>query len=242
MPTTPASTATAAPPSIARPGVRACRRTASGGADQHGEHEQRAEALDRHGHRRGEQHEQDEPQQRPGAGPAAAAPAGSNATADSGRCRATSAAPPSASSSAGGDQVAVGHAQRVAEQELLEPLRRVGREREQRSEAHEAGHRHGRAGVGPDARVARGEGDQRGGHERAARGAEQQRRAGERREHEAREQPVRERLGAVGEPLGHDPEAERAAEAADQGKLEQRPAVDAGAQRVERGSRAPPRQ
>ena len=113
----------------------------------------------------------------------------------------------------GRDQVAVGDPERVAEQQLLQPLRRVGREREQRAEAHEAGHRHRRAGVRADAGVARGEGDQRGGHERAARGAEEERRARERGEHEPGEEAVRERLGAVGEPLGDDPEAERAAEA-----------------------------
>ena len=63
MPTTPASTATAAPPSIARRGRARVLPHGERGSDQHREHQQRAEPLDRHGHRGGEQHEQDEPHQ-----------------------------------------------------------------------------------------------------------------------------------------------------------------------------------
>ncbi len=130
-------------------------------------------------------------------------------------------------------QVAVGDPERVPEQQLLEPLRGVGRERQQRAEPHQAGDRHGGAGVRADARVARREGDQRSGHERSAAGAEQERRARERREHEAGEEAVRERLGAVREPLRDHPEAERAAEPSHQCQLEQRAPVDAGAQGVD---------
>ena len=139
---------------------------------------------------------------------------GRTRAAASGRWSAASAAPPRSSSAAAATRSPSVTPERVAEEELLEPLRRVGGEREQGAEAHEPGHRDGRAGVGADARVARRERDQRGRHERAAGGAEQQRRAGERGEHQAGQQPVRERLGAVGEPLRHDPEAERAAQRA----------------------------
>jgi hypothetical protein len=128
----------------------------------------------------------------------------------------------------GRDQVGVGHTQRIAEEQLLEPLGALRDECEQRSEAHEPGYGHGRAGVRADALVASGEGEQRGGDDRAARRAEQERRAGDRREHEPWEQPVRERLSAVGEPFGHDPEPKRAGERADQRDLEQRAPADAG--------------
>ena len=134
IPTNPASTATAAPPSIARAGVRACWRTASGGADQHGEHQQRAESLNRHCHRRGEQHEQDESHQ----GRAQARRRCARWVERHRRQRAVEGHERGAAEReqhARGDQVAVGHSERVAEQELLEPLRRIGRERQQRAEA-----------------------------------------------------------------------------------------------------------
>ena len=235
MPTIPATTATAAPPSIARAGVRACCITASGGPTSTASTSSApspwtatatAAAISTSRTSRISD----------GRRPAAAAPGASKATADSGRWSAGQRGAAEREQRRRGHQVAVGHTERVAEQQLLEPLGRVGRERQQRTEADEAGHRHGRARVRADARVAGGEGDQHGGHERAAGGAEQERRPGKRREHQTREQPVRERLGAVGQALGHHPEAERAAEAADQRDLEQRPPVDAGAERSSRKS------
>ena len=83
MPTAPAATASAAPASIALPGWSVAadgdRR-----CDEHGEHEQRARALHRHGDGECQQDEQREPQHgRPT--PSAAAPALSKAAAVSGR-------------------------------------------------------------------------------------------------------------------------------------------------------------
>ena len=232
MPTTPASTATAAPPSIARAGVRAWCRTASGGpistastsraprpwtatataAASSTSRTSRSTAgpkADRRGAAGVEGHRRER---------AVQGHQGGAAEHEQGRGR---------------DQVAVGDPERIAEEQLLEPLRRVRRQREQRAEPDQAGDRHGGAGVRADARVARRERDQRGGHQRPAGGAEQERSAGERREHQAGQEAVRERLGAVGEALGHDPEAERATERSHQGELEQRAPVDAGAQGVD---------
>ena len=222
----------AAPASIARAGVRACRRTATAGATSTASTSSAprpctatatavASSASSASRTSG------------GRTPSAAAPAPSKAVAASGRWSAARASPPSASSSRGRDEVGVGHAERVAEEQLLEPLRRVRGEREQRAEAHQARDHHGGAGLRADALVARGERDQRRGHERPAGRAEQQRGAGQRGEHEPGQQPVRERLGGVGQPLDDDPEAERAAEGAEQRDLEQRAAVDAGAERIE---------
>ena len=86
----------------------------------------------------------------------------------------------------------------------------------------------------------RGERDQRGGDERAAAAPSSSGAPGERGEHEPRQQPVGERLGRVGQPLGDDPEAERAAERAEQRDLEQRAAADAGLERVEQEVERPP--
>ena len=133
----------------------------------------------------------------------------------------------------GRHEVRVGHAERVAEQQLLEALRRVGAERQQRAEAHQAGDHHAGGGLRADARVAGRDGDQRGGHRHAAGRPEQQRRPGERGEHEPRQEPVRERLGRVRQPLDHDPEAERPADRPEQGHLEHCAAVDAGAERIQ---------
>ena len=177
MPTTEAATATAAPAVMARGRACAARaRTATGGADQHREHEQRAEPLDGHRHRGGEQDEQREPHE---AGPDAGGRGAGRVEGERGE-RAVERGQRRAAEheqERGGHEVAAGHAERIAEEELLEPLRRVRREREQGAEADQPGDRDRGAGVGPDARVARGERDQRGGHERAAGRAEQQRRA-----------------------------------------------------------------
>jgi len=200
--------------------------------DQHRQHEQSAETLDGHGHGGREQHEQDEPQQ----GGAQAGRRGAAGVEGHRRERAVQGHEGGAAEheeARGCGKVAVGDPERIAEEQLLQPLRRVRRQREQRAEPDQAGDRHGGAGVRADARVARGERDQRGGHQRPAGGAEQERSAGERREHQPWEEAVRERLRAVGKALGHDPEAERATEASHQGELEQRTPVDAGAQRVD---------
>jgi len=200
--------------------------------DQHRQHQEGAEALDRHRHRGREQDEQHEAGE---AGPGARGGGAGRVEGDRGKgtmkcgqCRATE-----HEQERRRHEVAVRHAERIAEEELLEPLRSVRSEGEERAEADQAGDSDRGAGVRPDARVARRERDQGGGHERAAGGAEQERRAGEGREHQPREQPVGQGLGAVRQPLGHDPEPERAAQRADHRQLEQRPPVDAGAERID---------
>jgi len=155
-----------------RPGAGACviphgqRRS-----DQHREHEQGPESLDRHGHRGREQDEQDEAHH----GGAQARRRGTGGVEGHGRERPVERDERrSAQHKQGcrGGQVAVGHAERVAEQQLLQSLRRLRRQREQRSEPNQTGHSHGGARVRADARVARGERDQRSRHERPARRAQ----------------------------------------------------------------------
>ena len=127
----------------------------------------------------------------------------------------------------GRDQVTGRHPERVAEQKLLEPLRRLGRECEQRAQSDQPRDRHGGPSVGPGARISRREGDQCCGDDCSARGSEQQGRVGQPGEHQPGEESVRQRLRAVCESLAHHPEAERAAEAAREDELEHRAELDA---------------
>ena len=201
---------------------------------EHGQHQQGAEALHGDGDGEREQRPAARGAAAPGAAPSAAAPALSNA---SGRERAVQRGERDA---AGREQDAPRRPGRASVTPSGSPnssssrrCGRVRREREQRAQPEQPGDGDGGAGVGADPLVARGERDQRGGGERAARGAEQQRRA--RRAPRARA-PAAARGRAtrrVGEPLGHDPEPERAAERAEQRDLEQRAPADAGLERVE---------
>ena len=78
----------------------------------------------------------------------------------------------------------------------------------------------------PIALVAGRQRDRAGGDERAARGAEHERDAGERGEHEPGQQPVAERLGRVGLAVQQHPHAERAEREREDQDLEQRAAGD----------------
>ena len=84
------------------------------------------------------------------------------------------------------DEVRVGHPEWIAEQELLEPRRGVGREREQPAEAEHPGHHDGGGRVRADALVARRDRHERRGHRHTGTRAEQQRGSGQRGQHEAR--------------------------------------------------------
>ena len=199
-------TATAAPASIAARGLRARPRTATAGATSTASTSRLPEALDGHRQRRGQHEQQRQAHARGRAGPAAAAPAGSNATAVSGRCSATSAAPPSDGQDRGGGQVRVAHPERVAEQQLLEARGGVGRERQQPAEAEHARHHHGGGRVGADALVAAGERHERRRPPPRPRPAPSSSGApGERGQHEPGQQAVRQRLGRVAEPVAARP-------------------------------------
>jgi hypothetical protein len=131
------------------------------------------------------------------------------------------------------DQVGVAHAEGVSEEELLQPLRRLGRERQQGAKAEHAGDHYPGGRLRADSLVAPGKRDQPGSDQHTAARAEQQRQAGQGSDHQSGQQPVRERLGRVAQPLGDDPEGERSADRPEERDLEQRPAADSGAQRVE---------
>ena len=219
MPAMPASPATAAAASIAQAGRRHVAADRDGRGHQCGEHEQSAKALNGHGHGRGEQDEQGEPQEgrpQPEGGRAGGIERGGGERSPERHERSAT----NGHEHRGGHEVAAGHPERIAEQQLLKALRRVGSEGEQRPEADEPGDRDGCPGVGGDIRVARGERDQRGRDDRPARGAEQQRRPGQPGQHQAGQQAVRERLSGVGQALAHDPEAESAAEPSGEHELE----------------------
>jgi hypothetical protein len=119
-------------------------------------------------------------------------------------------------------QVARGHAEQVAEQEVLHTGRRRRRQREQHAEAEQRGDDDRDGRVALDAGHPRGNRDRDGRREHAERAAEHERKADERCDHEARKARVRERLGAVGELVEDDPAAEHAAHDSDQEQLEQR--------------------
>ena len=112
----------------------------------------------------------------------------------------------------GDREVGAGDAEQVAEEQLVQPRRRGGREREQHAEPEEGRDHHGDRGVAPDL----GRAPDRRRSPRRPRGRRPRRRAraaapASAASDEAREQRVGERLGAVGELVEDDPAAERAA-------------------------------
>ena len=163
----PASPATAAAASIARAGVGTWRRTATGGATSAASTSRAPRPWTVTAIGRREQDEQGEPQE---GGPQ---PEGGRAGGiEGGGCQR---APERDERRAaqyhqhrGGHEVAAGHPERIAEQQLLQALRRVGSEGEQRPQADEPGDRDGGPGVGGDIRVARGKCDQRRRDDRPA--------------------------------------------------------------------------
>ncbi len=168
----------------------------------------------------------------PGRMPSAGPPPGSKATAASGRCSAASASAARQRQRAGGRQVGAGHAQRIAEQQLLQPRRGVGPQRQQHAEPERAADHDGGGRVRPDPAVARGQRHGQRGHRDPAGGAQDQRRARQGGHHQPGQEPVGQRLRGVGQPVAADPEAERPAEQAQQHDLGQRAAVDPGVQRA----------
>ena len=197
-----------------------------GGSDEHGKHQQRAEALHGDGDRRRHQPQQREPHERRAAACSAAAPAGSKTW----RPAAAAARP------------ARRRRARAAARRRRGPRRsrRAGR---RTAAPRGAAARRARAPattpsptrpvtatavpVSGPARASRAASAiSAAGRERPCRRPEQQRRAGDRRQHEARKQAVRERLAGVGEALAQHPEAERAAEAAGEHQLERRAQLD----------------
>ncbi len=167
-----------------------------------------------------------------GLSPSAAAPSLSKASAFSGRCRAGQQQAAEHQQRRGGDEVRVGHAQRIPEEQLRQALRRVRCQCQQHAEPDQPGYGDRGAGVGSDALVACGQRDHQRGDQRARGRPEQQRGAGQRCQHEPGQQAVGERLRGVGQLLGDHPEAERAAERARQRDLGEGAAVDAGTQRI----------
>src|SRR5207253_11159706 len=134
---------------------------------------------------------------------------------------------------AGGKQIAARDAEQVAEEEAVEARRRGRREREQRAEPEERRDDDGDGDVARDRGQPCDERDSRRGDQDAAGGAQEQRQTGERRDDEPGEERVRERLGAVGEPVEDDPAAEHGAERADEEELEERPLHERVAPRME---------
>src|SRR5439155_8799338 len=87
--------------------------------------------------------------------------------------------------------------------------------------------------LGPDAVVARCQGDESGGERDPGERAREQRRADQRRRHEAGEEAVSERLRAVAQAVAHHPEAERAGDGPEQDHLCERVPADARLERLE---------
>ena len=129
----------------------------------------------------------------------------------SGRCATASAAPVASASPAAPHQVGGGDAEQVAEQQLLEPRRRLGREREHARRAPNSAETATATPTSAPIRSSRATSAiAAGGDERPAGGAEHQRRAGQRGDHEPGQQSVAHRLGGVGLAVQQDPHAERA--------------------------------
>jgi hypothetical protein len=124
----------------------------------------------------------------------------------------------------GDDQVAVGRAERIAEQELAQPGRGVGRQRERDAEPEQRADRHRDGELRADAPVARRERDEQRGRHDPARRSQHDRQAGQRREHEPGQHRVGQRLGRVRVTQVQDPDAQRAADDPQQHDLGQGPA------------------
>ena len=174
IPATPATIAVAPAAIVARPGERDVAANRDRGGDEDREHEQAAEALDGDRECGREQPEQRDPHER-WADPERASAGGVEGDRAERAVERKERAAAGQRQHGGGDQVAVGHPERVAEQQLLEPRGRIGAEREQAAEAEQAGNGDRRRGVGADARVAAGECDGRRGDRDADHAAEQQR-------------------------------------------------------------------
>ena len=113
------------------PGLPRGGATATAGATSTRQHQQAAQPLDGHRQRRGQQAQQRQPHARRARRRAAAAPAGSKATARERAVQRQQRRAADHGQRRRRDQVGVGHAERVAEQQLLEARRGVGRERQQ---------------------------------------------------------------------------------------------------------------
>ena len=103
------------------------------------------------------------------------------------------------------------------------PGRRVGREGEQDAEPEHRRDDDGDGDVAADPGHAAGEGDRQRRDRDRRRRPEQQRDAGEGRDHQPGEDRVGERLRRIGELVEDDPAAERARGDADQSDLGERP-------------------
>ena len=159
MPATPASAPTAPPGDDGLCRIRHVAPDSERRRDDRRQREQGAEALDRDADGSGEQHGERHAQRfRPHAERGRA-----DRVEDERRERTVKRREREA---AGHDQrpcrrdVARGGRQRLAEQQLAEPLRGVGREREQRAEAQQRGDRGGRGRLEPDPLVTRRQCDQ----------------------------------------------------------------------------------
>ena len=124
----------------------------------------------------------------------------------------------------GEQQVAVGDAERVAEEQAAAARRGVSRrQRQQHAEAEQRRHDDGHRGVAADRRACAGERDAGGGDEQPDRPAEQQRQPGSAATTSPGSSACGQRLGAVGELVEDDPAAERAAGDAEQHDLDEAP-------------------
>jgi hypothetical protein len=168
---------------------------------------------------------------RPGRAPSERAAAGSK-TPSASRRWPTAKASAAPAAIARLQQVARRDAEQVAEQQLAEPRRDGRREGEQRAEAEQRADDDRDRGVAAQALVAARQRDRgRRQHHPAGR-PEQQRQAGQRGQHQAREHPVRNRLGGVALAVEDDPDAERPAGERQQQDLGQRPLHQRRGERV----------
>ena len=196
------------------PGLRAWRRTATAGRHEHGEHQQAAEPLHRHRERGGEQHQQREPHRAPARRQRAAPPRGRTRRRAAGGAARPGRRRRAAAERRRGGQVGVAHAERIAEQQLLQARRGVRATGPAARRARTCPVTTTAVAVSAPIRSSRAASATSAAATATPRaGAEQQRRAGQRGQHQAGQQAVRQRLRRVAQPVARDPERQRAAEA-----------------------------
>jgi hypothetical protein len=150
----------------------------------------------------------------------------SKAVSASGRWAAASAAPVASASPPAASRSAVEMPRQVAEQQLLEPRRRLGAQREQRADAEQRGDRDGDPDVGADPLVAGGQRDRPAATIAPPAAPSTSGAPASAAMTSPGQQPVAHRLGGVGLAVQQDPHAQRAEGEREDQDLEQRTAGD----------------
>ena len=144
---------------------------------------------------------------------------------------------------AGRKQVARGDAERVPEEDLAEAGRHFRPERQEHAEPEKGRDDDRDCRVGANPALTARQGDRDSGDQQPSTGTQEQRKAGQGRDHEAGQRRVGERFGGVALAVEDQPDAERSTDQAEERDLGQCPLADLAGKRicepVQHGSQTP---